>query len=402
MEIVRNLSAAHAERLGGEDSLVVIADSREIKFDHARFLRVNYRRYCPREWFTKREMYVDHLYGLLGLPRPHSAKLFLPAVEAVRREKPAVVVVHEGHHGTPSLVYWQGLRPETLVVLWAHVRLSRSYGKRELRRLLRGADGLVFASDDLRRSVEDRAGPLPSPAVVIHNGIATSIFHSEGRRESSSFRVSYVGEVAEFKGVHLLLKAMHHFASLSPRPLQLTIVGSSRGLPPGQLSAYESSLRDLARNLGLDVRWVSRVPQAELGAIFRDSDVVCVPSVCEEAFGMVVLEALACGAAVVASARGGLPEAGGDAATYVDPTDEQAFATAVARLANDQEHLAEMRRRAAARVADASWDKAYERFQASVELFRDTAARPKRERLRFWRRRPERSNGLRVRADSDQ
>ena len=122
------------------------------------------------------------------------------------------------------------------------------------------------------------------------------------------------------------------------------------------------------------------MPQAELGAIYRDSDVVCVPSLCDEAFGMVVLEALACGAAVVASARGGLPEAGGDAAIYVDPMDERAFAAAVARLANDEKHLAEMRRRGTARAAEASWATAYEQFQLAVELFRDTSRMRKRKR----------------------
>ena len=114
--------------------------------------------------------------------------------------------------------------------------------------------------------------------------------------------------------------------------------------------------------------------------IYRDSDVVCVPSVCDEAFGTVVLEALACGAAVVASARGGLPEAGGDAAIYVDPTDERAFAAAVARLANDEKHLDEMRRRGTARAAGGSWSTVYEQFLLAVEFFRDTRRMRKRKR----------------------
>ncbi len=370
-DVVRNLCAAHADRSDGEESLVVVADSREVDFDHARFLRVDYRRYCPREWFTKHEMYTDHVYGFLGLPRPHSARLFIPAVEAVSHESPPIVVVHDGHHGAPSLAYWRQLRPETLVVLWVHVRLSRSYGKLELRRLLRNADGLIFPSDDLKRSVEARVGSLPTPSVVIHNGIATSIFYEDGRKATPAFRVTYVGEVASHKGVHTLLEAMRHFSSLSDRPLRLTVVGSSRWLAPGELSPYECSLRDLAEQHGLDVRWIPRVPQAELGVVYRDSDVVCVPSLCDEAFGMVVLEALACGAVVVASARGGLPEAGGDAAIYVDPTDERAFAATLARLANDERLLAEMRSRAAARASEASWDTAYEEFQLAVEVFRD-------------------------------
>jgi glycosyltransferase involved in cell wall biosynthesis len=369
-EIVRNLCAAHAARFEGDAPVVVVADSRRIAFEHARFVSVDYRRYCPREWFTKREQRFDHLYGFLGFPRRHHARLYLPAVEALALEKPPVVVVHEGHHGTPSLRYWQMLRPKSLIVLWVHIRLSRSYRKNELRRLLGYADGLIFPSEDLRRSVEDRIGRLSTPAAVIHNGIDTTTFHAEARRESSALRVAYVGEMAKFKGVHLLLQAMSHFEALSARPLELEVVGSSRWFPPGEISPYEQSLRELADTYKLNVRWTPRVSQQELGTIYRNSDVVCVPSLCDEAFGMVVLEALACGCGVVASPKGGLSEAGGGAAVYVDPTDETAFAKAVARFANDPSHREEMSRRGIARAQGASWSAAYDRFWDAAERFR--------------------------------
>jgi glycosyltransferase involved in cell wall biosynthesis len=371
IDVVRNLCAAHVATSGADEPpIVVVADSRDIAFEHARFVRVDYRRYCPREWFSKHEVRADHLCGFLGLTRPYSARLYLPAVEAMSREKPAAIVIHEGHHGTPSLRYWRRLRPDSLIVLWVHIPLSRGYGRRELRRLLGYADGIIFPSEDLQQKVLRRAGRLATPTAVIHNGFAPSIFHSEGRRESETFRVSYVGEVVEFKGVHLWLQAMSRFSALSPRPLQLTIVGSNRWLTSGEISSYESSLRDFARAHDLEVRWISRVPQRELGQIYRETDVLCVPSVCDEAFGMVVVEALACGCAVVASPRGGLLEAGGESAIYVDPEDEVELAEAIARLANDPGHLDERRRSGAARVAGHSWSEAYDRFRQALEDFR--------------------------------
>jgi glycosyltransferase involved in cell wall biosynthesis len=369
IEVVRNLCSAQAAKSEGDEPVVVVADSRSIAFEHARFLRVDYRQYCPREWFTEREGWVDHLCGFLGLPRPHSARLYLPAVEALSVEKPPVIVVHEGHHATPSLRYWRRLRPDSHIVLWVHIPLSRGYGKRELRRLLGYADGVIFPSQHLRKTIENRVGQLSIPATVIHNGFATSIFHTRGRSESAAFRVAYVGEIAEFKGVHLLLQAMRHFSGLSPRPLELSVVGSSRWLPAGEISSYEQSLRDFADNHDLTVRWIPRVPQEQLGAIYRETDVVCVPSICDEAFGMVVLEALACGCAVVASPRGGLMEAGEGSAIYVDPTDELAFAKTLAKLANDPESLDEKRRSGVARASEASWSVAYDQFHEAVALF---------------------------------
>jgi glycosyltransferase involved in cell wall biosynthesis len=371
-EIVRNLCAAHAARFGGDEPIVVVPDSRRIAFEHASFVSVDYRQYCPREWFTKRELRIDHIYGLLGLPRWHSARLYLPAVEALSLERPAVIVVHEGHHGTPSLRYWRRLRPHSLIVLWVHIRLSRGYGRRELRRLLADADGLVFPSEDLRRSVEDRVGRLPTPSAVIHNGIETSTFHAEARTGSPAFRVAYVGEIARFKGVHLLLHAISRSREFSARPVELKVVGSNRWLPPGEISPYEQELRDLARAHELTVQWIPRVPQSELGMIYRETDLVCVPSLCDEAFGMVVLEALACGCAVIASPRGGLLEAGGDSAIYLDPSDEVAFAESIAHLATDQSHLDEMRRRGVTRACGASWNAAYDLFLEAIQMFRDT------------------------------
>lgn len=375
VEIVRNLCAAHAAKFGGGEPVVVVADSRRIAFEHARFISVDYRRYCPREWFTKREERIDHLYGLLGLPRRHSARFYLPAVEALATEKPSVVVVHEGHHGTPSLRYWRRLRPDSLIVLWVHIRLSRSYGKRELRSLLGYADGLIFPSEDLRRSVEDRIGRLPTPAAVIHNGIDTTSFHAEERSEAPALRVAYIGEMARFKGVHLLLDSVALAGEITARPLELKVVGSNRWARRGEISPYEESLRKLARAHKLEVQWVPRVRQTELGTIYRETDLVCVPSLCDEAFGMVVLEALACGCAVIASPRGGLLEAGGESAIYVDPTNEVAFAETIADLADNPTRLDELRTKGMARASGSSWRATYDLFQAAITRFRETRPR---------------------------
>ena len=57
--------------------------------------------------------------------------------------------------------------------------------------------------------------------------------------------------------------------------------------------------------------------------------IVVVPSRWQEPFGLTALEALACGAALICSRRGGLPEIGGDVAVYADPDDPRALADAI-------------------------------------------------------------------------
>lgn len=63
--------------------------------------------------------------------------------------------------------------------------------------------------------------------------------------------------------------------------------------------------------------------------------IVVVPSRWDEPFGLTALEAMACGAVLIATRRGGLPEVAGEAALYVDPDDPSGLAEAINRVARD-------------------------------------------------------------------
>ncbi len=193
---------------------------------------------------------------------------FIPAVEAVSHESPPSRRRPRWPPRDPVARVLAAAQTRTLVVLWVHVRLSRSYGKLELRRLLRNADGLIFPSDDLKRSVEARVGSLPTPSVVIHNGIATSIFLQRWTESDAAFRVTYVGEVASHKGVHMLLEAMRH-SLLSKRSTATTDGRRFKSLARARpVEPLRVLVARFGGQLGLDVRWIPRVPQAELGVDF--------------------------------------------------------------------------------------------------------------------------------------
>jgi len=82
-----------------------------------------------------------------------------------------------------------------------------------------------------------------------------------------------------------------------------------RGLVIGE-GPEEQRLRELARTLGIGdrVRFLGRVPHAELPLVLSQCDLFAQPSIGEEAFGISVVEAMACGLPVLASNNGGLPE----------------------------------------------------------------------------------------------
>ena len=108
--------------------------------------------------------------------------------------------------------------------------------------------------------------------------------------------------------------------------------------------------------LGADCRLLGRVSDARLAALYRRCTVFCYPSL-GEGFGLPVLEAMAAGATVITSDRSSLPEVGGDAVAYVDPTDTAAITAALESLLRDparREHLSE---RARVRAAKFTWER---------------------------------------------
>jgi glycosyltransferase involved in cell wall biosynthesis len=98
-------------------------------------------------------------------------------------------------------------------------------------------------------------------------------------------------------------------------------------------TAGRPALAALAASLGLAERVVFAgvVADSDLPALYGGAAVVVLPSL-DEGFGLPALEALACGAPVVASRRGALPEVVGEAGLLVDPEDEAALVAALARV----------------------------------------------------------------------
>jgi len=363
--VIRELTAEHARR-GGRTTVVSAVD-RDLRVAAADNRLVDFSDVCPRGWFTRRETLVDFAAGALGMTRPHWGRMQRPVIAAVREARPDVVLIHEGHYALASAPDWRRVLPGTPRVLYVHNPVSRSYGRQELRRLLAALDGMVFVSEDARRRLGERARGLP-PSVVVNNGVDDRVFHPRGRMGEGAgrLRITFAGQVSDYKGAHLMLRAIAD-AGLGP-DADVRVVGSSAhrtGLP---LTEYELGLRTLADGLGLRVTFIPFSPQPEVAALLRDSDVVCVPSVWQEPFGMAALEAMACGAAVVASDRGGLPEACGGAARLVDPENPAEFAAALREL-RDHDALSAWQDRGRRRAAEMTWAVAYETLTRALPDF---------------------------------
>ncbi len=125
------------------------------------------------------------------------------------------------------------------------------------------------------------------------------------------------------------------------------------------------------RALGERATMLGHVSDAALAELYRRCALFCFPSL-GEGFGLPVLEAMAAGAAVLTSNVSSLPEVGGDAVAYADPSDVSSIAAQLARLLADEPARSELGRRAQARAREFTWA----RFAQITLQTLDRVARP--------------------------
>lgn len=192
-----------------------------------------------------------------------------------------------------------------------------------------GADGtFCFISDFTRRRAERKSRWDPERSTVVYSGIHHGDFPPpapDGREWR--WRLLCVGRLDERKGIHVALRGLTRL----PEEATLEILGRGD-------ETYAAELRRLAGELGVADRVrFSAVSRAELAERYRDADVFLFPVLWDEPFGLVPVEAMACGTPVVATATGGSAEFLADEVNClrIPPDDPDALADAVRRLADD-------------------------------------------------------------------
>jgi glycosyltransferase involved in cell wall biosynthesis len=139
--------------------------------------------------------------------------------------------------------------------------------------------------------------------LVIPNPYRNDLFHEEAQVDESHGKrdLIFVGRLVSDKGCDLLLEALLLLGERGVRP-SLTIVGTG---------PEEPLLRQYVSRQGLEkeVIFAEKKTGSELACLLRNHRVLTVPSRWKEPFGIVALEGIACGCAVIGSSGGGLPEA---------------------------------------------------------------------------------------------
>jgi phosphatidylinositol alpha-mannosyltransferase len=217
-----------------------------------------------------------------------------------------------------------------------------------LRPLMRRVDYRIAVSESARRTV---AQHFPGEYDIVPNGLDVDAFSAPRPRPAAMAmgrrHVLYVGRLEPRKGVGHLIRAVAS-VQRSVADARLIVVGDGPD---------RGALNDLARSVGADVIFAGRVDDQELPAYYQASDVVCSPSLRGESFGIVLLEAMACGKPIVASRIAGYEALVGNAGggPLVPPGDADAIADALVSLLGDEALRREFGGRGSAAVRAYDW-----------------------------------------------
>jgi D-inositol-3-phosphate glycosyltransferase len=234
-------------------------------------------------------------------------------------------------------------------------------------RVIRGADRILAPTPVEAAHLVGLYGADPDRISIVPPGVDRSVFHPHPKREAKARLhlanerlLLFVGRLQPLKGPDIAIRSMAEAVAVSPelmRDVVLAVVGG----PTGNASAQDevARLMNLAASAGVGDRVVFFPPQPHerLADFYSAADAVLVPSR-SESFGLVALEAQACGTPVVAAAVGGLRYSvlDGVGGLHVVGHDPRDFSDRILELLGDPSLATRLSAGALEHAARFSWD----------------------------------------------
>jgi len=251
-------------------------------------------------------------------------------------------------HGTDFAVPYLPIRPTVMTIhdvspwkdkKW-HAQADRIRERTPMLLRLGLATMVITPSQAVRKEAIDYF-ELSEDRVVAVPLAASSLFRPVPPRSTEKRYFLYVGTLEPRKNLFRLVEAWRQMHQM--HAVDLVLAGRVRADGP-----------TIKPETGLTL--LGAVPDEQLPGLYSGALACVYPSI-YEGFGLPVLEAMQCGAAVLASQDPALMELAGDAAVCIDANDTQAWSAAMSRAAEQPEWLAELRMRAVARAAGFSWQR---------------------------------------------
>jgi glycosyltransferase involved in cell wall biosynthesis len=253
---------------------------------------------------------------------------------------------------------------------WMRARLAIL--ERVQSRGFRRAEGVIFLTDYARARVSERAGALPGRSVTIPHGVDER-FRCAPRPQAAwrsftsdrPFRLAAISIVDVYKHQWVLVEAVGRLRTRG-LPVALDLIG---GAYPPALRRLRSALLRVDPH-GVAIRYVGKVPYAELPARYRGADAFVFGSSCEN-LPNILLEAMASGLPIACSNRGPMPAILGEGGAYFDPESADSTAEAIERLVVDADLRARVAAIAFERAQPYTWHRCAE---ATARFLKDVGA----------------------------
>lgn len=265
---------------------------------------------------------------------------------------PAVLTIHDATDAA---------RPELLFPDWG----ARLRWRLKSRLAIRRATRIVTVSMDAREQIAAAFGLDRAAIEVVSEGPDPVFTPRPDQASEAALRTAYaipagaplllyVGGISPHKNLQSLLHALARMERDGARAWHLVLVGDYQ---QDSFLGCHDELVALAARLALAgrVTFTGFVPDEDLAGLYNAATMLVLPSK-GEGFGLPVVEAMACGLPVAASAANSLPEVLGGAGLLFDPDDPGAIAAAIRQLLDTPARRAELRARGLVRARDYSWD----------------------------------------------
>ena len=281
-----------------------------------------------------------------------SGKVAMPAAAKLR-----IPLIHTMHTmaRVKNLNLAEGESPEPMIRVQGETQVAAA------------AQALIANTDSEAASLVSLYEACPDTVHVVNPGVDLFTFTPGTGRKAAREKigtpadaliVTFVGRIQPHKGPEVLIRATSELVKHSPqmRPqLIVNIIGGASGANTEEVER----LKELATWLNIDdvIHFAPPVPRADLVHWYRAADLVCVPSY-SESFGLVALEAQACGTPVVATAIGGLRTAVADgiSGVLVDGHDPKAWSSVIARLLHEPQRRVLLSMGAIEHASHFGWD----------------------------------------------